>query len=249
MKTSGKANILRFPAVAFDLDGTLYPNLSFYRHLIPFLLKESKFLRAFGSARDRLRDENAGKQKSGNPEPETSADQNSAFFYGLQAKYISEILKEDPAEMEGKVEKLIYRGWEPFFKNVRLFSHVTETLQALRDNGVRLGLLSDFPPKIKLENLGISGFWDTVLCSEETGRLKPDPHPFRELARIMGFPPDEILYVGNSFSYDVTGAQKAGLKAAWIRPKRAYLFPDNKRERKADFVFFDYRQLRKFVLT
>ena len=225
----------RFPAVAFDLDGTLYPDFGFYRQLIPFLLKESKFLRAFGKARDRLR-----------REPKLP---ESASFYRVQAQYISEILGQDPVLIEEKTEREIYRGWEPLFKKVRLYSHVKETLLAFRENNIRLGLLSDFPPEKKLENLGISGLWDAILCSEEIGRLKPDVLPFNELAKTMGFPPDVILYVGNSFSYDVTGAQKAGFKAAWIRPKGAYLFPDYKRERKADFVFFDYRQLRKFVLT
>ncbi|MCL2831617.1 MAG: HAD family hydrolase [Treponema sp.] len=232
MKTPGKVKQIKFQAVAFDLDGTLYPNLSFYRHLIPFLLKESKFLRAFGKARDRLREKPL-----------------DGMFFQNQAEYVSKILKEDPAALEVKIDNLIYRGWEPFFKKVRLFSHVKETLTTLRDNGIKLGLLSDFPPDVKLANLGINGFWDAVLDSEETGRLKPDALPFKELARAMGFPPDEILYVGNSFSYDVLGAKKAGFKAAWIRPKIAYFFPDYKKERKADFVFFDYRQLSKFVLT
>ena len=229
---------LRFPAVAFDLDGTLYPNFSFYRQLIAFLLKESKFLWAFGKARDRLRKES-----------EISEFTEAGAFYRVQAKYVSEILGKDPDFLENKIEESIYRGWEPLFSRVRLFSHVKKTLQTLRENGIKLGLLSDFPPEAKLEYLGISEFWDTVMCSEEFGRLKPDGLPFKKLSQTMGFPPDEILYVGNSFSYDILGAQKAGLRAAWIRPKSAYLFPDNKRERKADFVFFDYRQLSKFVLT
>ena len=44
-------------AVAFDLDGTLYPNYRFYIKLVPFLVKEQRYLRAFGKARDRLRGE------------------------------------------------------------------------------------------------------------------------------------------------------------------------------------------------
>ena len=229
---------MRFLAVAFDLDGTLYPNLGFYKWLVPFLLKESKFLRAFGKARDRLR------RESLNP-----GNQDAISFYKMQAQYMAEILGEDPDFLAEKTETLIYRGWEPLFKKIRLFSHVRETLFSLREKGVKLGLLSDFPPAVKLENLGISGIWDTVLCSEETGKLKPDPLPFHELAKSMALPPDEILYVGNSFEYDVLGAKKAGMRAAWIRPKGMYLFPDYKKERKADFVFFDYRQLRNFVLT
>jgi putative hydrolase of the HAD superfamily len=226
----GMAAQTRFQAVAFDLDGTLYPNYSFYIRLLPFLLKNLAYLRAFGKARDHLR---AGVPDGG----------EDGSFYRRQAAYMGKILKTAPEILEEKTERLIYRGWEPLYKKVKLFPHVIETLTALKEGGVRLGLLSDFPPLAKLEYLGLSGFWDTVLCSEEIGRLKPDSLPFRELASAMGFPPAEILYVGNSFSYDVKGSSRAGMKAAWITGASG-----GRKKGGADFAFHDYRQLRDFVL-
>ena len=235
---------IKYPAAAFDLDGTLYPNASFYVRLLPFMLKEQKYLRAFGKARKRLRDESR-KEKCRNAEE----------FYRLQAEYMADTLKQDPASLMERTEKIIYRGWEPLFKKVRLFPHVKETLKALREKGVKLALLSDFPLENKIENLGISGLWDVVLCSETIGELKPDPLPFGELSRVMGFPPEDILYVGNSFSYDVIGAQKAGMNTAWIVSKRKYLHLNKSKNKqqapaapKADFVFYDYRQLYTFMI-
>jgi len=228
---------MRFSAVAFDLDGTLYPNYRFYIRLIPFLLKEQRYLRAFGKVRDRIRKEDSeGKSE------------NSYTFYQRQAMYMAEILKKDPVFLAEQTEKNIYRGWEPLFNNLKLFPHVKETLISLKDKGIKLGLLSDFPPETKIENLELSGYWDTVLCSEVIGNLKPDPLPFNELCRAMGFPPEKILYVGNSFYYDVLGAKKAGMKTAWIIPKIKYKLEGTKVKRKADFVFYDYRQLYAFVL-
>jgi putative hydrolase of the HAD superfamily len=71
----------------------------------------------------------------------------------------------------------------------------------------------------------------------------------------MGLPPEEILYVGNSFAYDVVGAKKAGMKAAWItRSFAAGRFATHASpagagpDVKADFVFSGYRQLRDYVL-
>ena len=231
----------RISAIAFDLDGTLYPNYSLYIRLIPFLLKEQKYLRAFGKARDRLR-QRAADRKSNAEDP------GEGEFYQRQAQIMGTILKKDPAVLIEKTERIIYRGWEPLFRKVKLFPHVKETLLALREKGIKLGLLSDFPPEVKIDHLGLSGLWDTMLCSEKIGQLKPHPKAFLELARTMGFPPQNILYVGNSFSYDVEGAQNAGMKAAWIRPAKKYLFPEAKKK-KADFVFHDYRQLRDFVIT
>jgi putative hydrolase of the HAD superfamily len=236
----------KFAALAFDLDGTLYPNYRFYIRLVPFLFKELRLLRAFGKARNRLR---AGEGKEGGEN-----------FYGRQARLMAEILNEPPEELEEKVRRLIYRGWEPIFKKIKLYSHAEETLTALKAAGIKLGLLSDFPPEEKLKNLGIFELWDTVLCSEILGELKPDPLPFVELARRMGLPPEKILYVGNSFSYDVEGAKKAGMGAAWIKfgRKNPTLKAGVKAGVKtgagaggppaADFVFSDYRQLRDYVL-
>jgi putative hydrolase of the HAD superfamily len=215
--------------VAFDLDGTLYPNYRFYVRLIPFILKEQRLLRAMGKARNILR-----KLFSG------------GGFYERQARIMAEILKSDPQTVHERLERLIYRGWEPIFTSIKLYPHVKETLQVLRDGGLKLGVLSDFPPELKLKNLGLSGFWDTVLCSEDTGCLKPDPAPFLALAEKMGIKPERLLYVGNNVTYDIAGAKQVGMKAALVSsPLRI----NRRRHGNADIVFSDYRQLRDYVLS
>jgi len=227
---------LKFAAVAFDLDGTLYPNFSLYVRLVPFLLKEQRLLRALGKARNILRKSYRNQNAS-----DVLADGD---FYDSQALIMGKILGQSAEKLKERTERLIYRGWEPFFKEIRLFPHVRETLDAFRGKGVKLGLLSDFPPEIKLKNLNISEYWDVVICSEQSGRLKPDKKPFLDLAARMGFPPEKILYVGNSFPYDVIGARDMGMKAAHIRPR----WKKSPSSAKADFVFYDYRQLRDYVL-
>jgi putative hydrolase of the HAD superfamily len=227
---------LKFSAVAFDLDGTLYPNIELYSRLVPFLLKEHRLLSALDKARKQLR-------KSGGYGADGGAN-SGADFYDTQAKLMGEILREAPEKIKEKTERLIYRGWEPFFKKIKLFSHVIETLDSFKNNGIKMGLLSDFPPETKLRYLKIDGYWNTVICSEETGFLKPDTRPFQELAAKMAAQPGEILYVGNSVRYDVEGAHKAGMKTALI--KRGWKSRPENTER--GFIFNDYRQLCDYVL-
>jgi putative hydrolase of the HAD superfamily len=226
--------MLEIDAVAFDLDGTLYPNCRFYIRVLPFVLKEQKMLRAFGKARDILR--------ACLPEdPLLRQD-----FYEAQASLMGKMLGEDAKAVRDRAENLIYHGWEPLFKKVKLFPRVHESLSALKAKGLKLGLLSDFPPEQKLKNLGLEGPWDTVLCSEKIGRLKPDPRSFLELARKLGAKPERTLYVGNSVHYDVVGAKNVGMKAALVVPfllKKFVKPADN-----TTFVFSDYRQLTKYVL-
>lgn len=222
-------------AVAFDLDGTLYPNHSLYRRLLPFVLKEWRLLAAFGRARDIIRAEQEQRRQD-------AASCPGGGYYGLQARLTAKLLRAAPEPVQEKIERLIYRGWEHHFKKIKLFPHVAQTLAALRQAGLKLGLLSDFPPETKLEYLGITGFWDAVLCSERTGALKPAARPFLELACALGLAPEQVLYVGNSRRCDIRGARQAGMRAALVTGRLSF------RRSAADYTFHDYRQLRDFVL-
>jgi putative hydrolase of the HAD superfamily len=223
----------QFEGIAFDLDGTLYPNYRLNIRIIPFLLKEFPLLWAMGKGRDRMR-----------AAPEAYPPE--ADFYETQARLMAEILRVDPKTVKEKAEALIYRGWEPLFTRIAAFPAVRETLKTLKEQGFKLGLLSDFPPKTKLANMGLDGFWDAVLCSESVGRLKPHPLPFLELAGQMGLAPERILYVGNSVRYDIIGAKKTGMKAALITHS---LIKKLRRPGNVDFIFSDYRQLSKYVIN
>ena len=233
----------KFDAVAFDVDGTLYPNYRFYRRLLPFIVRETAFLLAFGKARSIIR---AARDKAAGL-LELPPD---ASFYRIQAGLMAKILKKDFYEIEEKVDRLIYKGWEELFCSVRLFSHVRETIAAFRERGLKTALLSDFPLGKKVENLKIGGLWDIELCSEEVGMLKPDPRSFVELEQRLGIPAGRILFVGNSIRCDIVGAKNAGMQAALI--SRNPLLSCKARRAagvsRPDFIFSGYRQLQSFVL-
>jgi putative hydrolase of the HAD superfamily len=218
-------------AVAFDLDGTLYPNYRLNFRLIPFVLREFPLLLAFGKARNRLR----GK---GYPREFLLPGED---YYDAQARLTAAQLGiSDAAGIKEKLDRLIYRGWVPHFTKIKLHPYVRETLDKFRRRGLKLALLSDFTPEEKLKVLGLEDVWDLVLCSEVIGALKPDPLPFESLVRGLGLEASRILYVGNSLSCDIQGAKNAGLRTALIRPWGS--------RSRADFVFFDYRKLAQYVL-
>jgi putative hydrolase of the HAD superfamily len=232
--------------IAYDLDGTFYPNYRLNLRLIPFAMREWPFLLAFGRARNIIRTAQEGRGPERAVLPAASPGKPGApDFYDVQAWLTAGMIKGEPAAVKAKIARLIYRGWEEHFRNLKIFPGVREALAAFRAAGLRQGLLSDFPPERKLEHLGMAGCWDAVLCSERTGRLKPDPLPFQELAGGMGLPPERILYVGNSIRCDIHGARRAGMKTALIS------FSPLRRGRSgggADFVFQHYRQLLKYVI-
>ena len=75
--------------------------------------------------------------------------------------------------------------------------------------------------------------FDVALSAETVGRLKPDPAPFRALADALGVDPQEVLYVGNSYKYDVVGSKSAGMAAAHFTKKE-------EEQGTADFSFHKY---------
>jgi HAD superfamily hydrolase (TIGR01549 family) len=225
-------------AVAFDLDGTLYPNYSLNIRLLPFLFRHWRLLLAFGRAREIIRREQAAQTAPALTPPSSMPD-----FYERQAQIVADQLKAQKEEIRERIDRLIYRGWEPFFRKIKPFPHVREFFEEMKLVGMKLGLLSDFPPETKLEYLELSGFWDTVLCTENIGALKPAIEPFEEMAKALACPPEQILYVGNNSRYDVEGAKKAGMKAAFLNRGLPVI-----RGTKADFTFRNYRQLRNFML-
>jgi putative hydrolase of the HAD superfamily len=220
-----------FSAVAFDLDGTLYPNYRLYIRLLPFLCGHWPLVAALGKARKIIRQEQ-----------EQSPSAVLPNFHIHQAQIVAKLLHTRPEQTKEKIDRLVYQGWERHFCKVKLFPHVREVLGDLRAAGLKMGLLSDFPALTKLKNMGLDNFWDVVLCSEDTGAIKPAIEPFRKLSEALKCPPEQILYVGNSRHYDVAGARRAGMKAALrTRAHKGYQL--------ANFTFHDYRQLRDFVLN
>jgi putative hydrolase of the HAD superfamily len=67
-----------------------------------------------------------------------------------------------------------------------------------------------------LARLGLDRLFPAVVVSMEFGRRKPHPAIFREGLRRIGAAPERSLFVGDSLSEDVAGAQSVGMDTAWI---------------------------------
>ena len=103
----------------------------------------------------------------------------------------------------------------------KLFDDVQETLTALKERKLSLGILSNvsFPGKYYdelLGKLGIAHFFDAVVWSSDVKIRKPAPEIFTYVLGEMHVKPDEALHVGNIPNRDVRGAHDAGMRAIWI---------------------------------
>jgi putative hydrolase of the HAD superfamily len=225
---------MRFDAVAFDLDGTLYPNASLYSRALPAMLRTTRAFVAFSAARNALR------EMSRDPAGAGKELRDQASFRATQASLVAKRLGIPLDEAAALIEDRFYRGVEELFARVRPFRGVEGALYALSSGGLRLALLSDLPPARKLELLGFSGRFEAALCSEESGLLKPARAPFELLASRLALPLGRILYVGNSPAIDLAGAKAAGMSAAIVSRRRV---------RGADLSFYDWRELVAYALA
>jgi putative hydrolase of the HAD superfamily len=216
---------MQLRAVAFDIDGTLYPNWQMFLASLPTFLLAPRAVIQFGKVRREIRSVTYDEE-----------------FYTFQNRLLARRLGCSEEHAGRILERRFYDVWKWSYGIVRPFAHLRETMLALQGDGFALGVLSDFPPARKLESQGLADLPQAVICSEETGYLKPHAVPFLTLARSLELNPEEILYVGNNYAYDVLGARAVGMRTA-------YLGSPGAERNAADIYFTSYPGLRGQILS
>lgn len=95
-----------------------------------------------------------------------------------------------------------------------------EALEALREAGYRLGVVSNADGSIEalLESVGLRSHFELVVDSGAVGLEKPDPAIFHHALERMGVAPADAVYVGDIYEIDVAGARAAGMRAILLDP-------------------------------
>lgn len=101
---------------------------------------------------------------------------------------------------------------------------VTDVLRTLKENGVRMGIVSNDAPKLRefLSERRLLEYFDTVVISGEEGIEKPDPRIMHLAMQRMAVSGERTLYVGDH-PFDVLCAKHAGMDCAWIASKEMSL--------------------------
>ncbi|MEV1287407.1 HAD-IA family hydrolase [Micromonospora sp. NPDC049679] len=99
------------------------------------------------------------------------------------------------------------------------FPDTVPTLKALRERGLRIGIVSDtgFDLRPAMDLLGMSPFLDTVVMSFERGVCKPAVAPFLTACEQLNVSPERTLMVGDNPLTD-SGAVAAGMYVFLLPP-------------------------------
>jgi HAD superfamily hydrolase (TIGR01509 family) len=93
------------------------------------------------------------------------------------------------------------------------------TVQALRDAGIRVAVVTDNPAasqRQKLERIPFLCATDVVVLTDELGGRKPKPAGYVAAARQLQLEPPQMVAIGDSPWRDAVGALAAGFAAAFI---------------------------------
>jgi HAD superfamily hydrolase (TIGR01509 family) len=126
---------------------------------------------------------------------------------------------------DGELDRFLeaeHDAWEPAR---RLAATTHPLLEALRERGLKLGLVSNaFDPgwllHRDLEHLGLAQRLDFSVFSSEVGMRKPHPAIFERALEALGVAPENALFVGDRLFEDIRGSAELGMttvQALWYR--------------------------------
>ena len=194
-------------AVIFDIDGTLYTNyvmlwktpLLYIRNIL-WILRFAKMRKKLRAHLDVLPAEMSTKERL-----------ETFHKVGLSLFAKESKLPEDAAKYA--LQKHIYKLWINAVQYVPLRIGMRNLLGELRRKGIKLGILSDFQAREKIEAWGLSPYFDSVVCAEDLGILKPNLDIFHYTFSTLNIKPQETVFVGNHLMYDGIGASIAGMES------------------------------------
>jgi putative hydrolase of the HAD superfamily len=116
-------------------------------------------------------------------------------------------------------QHLAWLWYEPLSKIASIEPKLKDTLNALKNLGLKLGIVSNtFVNRSSLEKhlsqLNILNFFTVRLYSYEFSLRKPDPEMFKVAAERIGEAVNNILYVGDRVDKDIEPAVRSGMYAA-----------------------------------
>jgi len=110
--------------------------------------------------------------------------------------------------------------WRHFPDTAVPFQHMHPTLYALKDHGMKMGIVTNGSKASQLPKINGLGLWNycsVVLISELEGVKKPHPEIFQRALNQLGSVPERTFFIGDNPEADIRGAQALGIRAIWKR--------------------------------
>jgi putative hydrolase of the HAD superfamily len=217
--------VRRIEIVLFDLDDTLHDDTYAYHNAAEEVAREV----AAEHGIDALALKDAYIAAAEGFWHRLSADDLKVKLASLRASMWQSALEsvgagDDPELARRSAER--YNAYR--IKYFTLFPGAIDLLRALRDRGIKLGIVTNGLSEThreKIALLQIGEYFDAIFLSDEVGMVKPDPLLFAHACHTLGGAPARSAMVGDRYDRDIAGAMEAGLYTVWLNVRGEELPP------------------------
>jgi 2-haloacid dehalogenase len=146
-------------------------------------------------------------------EPELQAREPALSYREVMAAVLAAIAREEGVEVPAEERDALGRslpGWP-------VFPEVPAALEALRERGWRLAILSNSDPDLiaaSIEAIGVP--FELAITASEIGSYKPAHRHWEEFWARAGAPREGHVHVAQSHFHDIVPAGELGVRSVWI---------------------------------
>ena len=99
------------------------------------------------------------------------------------------------------------------------FSDARSTLETLCRKGYKLGIIANQNPGLekRLENWGLSQYFEVIAASAGIGCAKPDKEIFESAFKLAGCTARQSVMVGDRLDNYIIPAKSVGMKTVWVK--------------------------------
>jgi putative hydrolase of the HAD superfamily len=138
------------------------------------------------------------------------------IFIDYTAHIIEQMGGGGPAVIACAAE--IYREWATC-QHFLLYEDVPAGLKALAARDIRIGLISNSHRCLESfqSHFELEGLIDVAISSSQHGYMKPHHSIFEAALKLAGVEASQAMMVGDSFSQDIEGARRVGMRGVLVR--------------------------------
>lgn len=141
-----------------------------------------------------------------------STHEETEMIIQLRGEDAFALIAEGDAELAQRIATAFHPQYVLRAERAQPFPGTLETLQRLRDAGLKIGVATS-KARVRLdleaERTGIGKFLDEEISGDEVKAAKPDPESVIEVIRRLGTDPARTLFVGDGPN-DILAGQGAG---------------------------------------
>jgi len=147
---------------------------------------------------------------------EASREADAQYYEHVNRKILARVGVFDPT-LISRIHSAVTDQFESP-EHFTLFTDTLPTLKALRSQGYRIGLVSNWSWNLVslCERLALAPYFEHIVASSHVGAAKPHPKIFQFALNQFLVAPYQAVYVGNDPIADIAGATAVGIHTILI---------------------------------